>query len=281
MAASETLNANKKMAPELQGPRKPNHFGSRLKGKFATPEERKAYKLNGKAAKWFRSLAGKRTYYQKPGFMGPYVNSAVADAPTAKMFAGAKISKPVSKDNALDSLSNTLGKAYGKIVNAIWGKSKMVGAVADKLATVASSYAPFVKGLVEKIKKSGLEKHNSNQLILAFRNSLVDAILEDYQKEQEKLPEDERRPITASDVGDYIMTRKEFADLLLQDVKDADKGQTMKATEAAVKAIGELEKKDGKSPASLKDLQNDTLETIKALHSLGLMDEQKLFDWLK
>lgn len=269
------------MAPEFQGARKANHFGSKLRGKFASPQERPTYKLNGKAAKWFRAQVGKRTYYQKPGFMGPYVSSAVSDAPTAKMFANASISKPVSKDNALDSLTNTLGKAYGKVVNAIWGKSQFVGGVADKLATIASSYAPFVKGLVEKIKKSGLERHNSNQLILAFRNSLVDAILEDYQKEQEKLPEDDRRPITSADVGDYIMTRKEFADLLLQDVKDADQGKTMKATEAAVKAIGELEKADGKSPISLKDLQNDTLETIKKLHSLGLMDEQKLFDWLK
>jgi len=238
-------------------------------------------KDRSKTSRWFRRLAGKGQYYQNAGYMKQYIPAATTGAPQAKAIMDEPWSKTVDQDNAIDSLTNTLNKAYGKIATALFGTPLMETA-SDKLVDIAKEYAPVVEDIAKNIKNSGLKADRVNTLILSFRNAMVDSILEEYQKRQQQLPEDEREPISRDDVAALFATRKEMAEWLEDDLKGIQKGKdVLTNTEKITKAIGELEDHSGKNPGSLKSLQNDTLQTIRELHKLGLIDEKKLFNWLK
>ena len=235
----------------------------------------------GKLSRGFNRMLGKGSYLQNKGYMKKYVPAATSGAPSAAAIMGRPWGKTVDQDNAIDSLQNTLSKAYGRLAKAVFG-SEGFGTAIDKVVGIVNKFAPAIGKIVENIKKSGLGTHEVNQLMLAFRNSMVDAVLEEYQKEQAKLPEDDREPISRDDVAALFATRKEFVEWMKDDLEDVQQGgQQLKNTERVTKAIGELEEKSGKRPDSLKALQNDTLETIRELHKMGLIDEKALFSWLK
>lgn len=249
-----------------------------LKGKIGSDTERLA---KNKFTRWAARLVGKGSYYQNKGYMKKYLPAATTGAPSAKYILDQPWGKTVDRDNAIDSISNTLNKTFGKIANALFG-SPLMKMATEKIVDLAKDYAPVVQEVANKLQESGLKTHQVNTLILSFRNAVVDAVLEEYQKEQLKLPEEDREPISKDDVAALFATRKEMAEWMKDDLTGIQKGKdVMPNTERITKAIGEMEDHSGKSPGSLKSLQNDTLQTIRELHSLGLIDEKALFNWLK
>lgn len=236
---------------------------------------------SGKTAigKWGRKMVGKGNFAQAEGFMKKYVPSG-PEANMARGILNIPRKKTIAHENALDQLGGTLTKIYGKAANAIWS-NPMASKSIDMLVGIANKYVPVLKAFVNKIKSHGLKAHELTELKLLFQNSMADAIMEEYQKEQEKLPEDQQRPITSDDIADLFASHKDFAQWLKSDVDNVDDGRGLPKTKQVLEAVNQLERRSGDNPASLKALQDDTLETIRKLHSMGLLDSTKLFDWLK
>ena len=249
-----------------------------LKGKIGSDTERLA---KNKVTRWFARQVGKGSYYQNPGYMKKYVPAATTGAPNAKYIMDQPWGKTIDREHIIDHAKGTFYKAYGKIANLLFG-STLMNTATDKLVDIASNYVPMVGKIADEIKKSGLNVHKINTLLLAFRNAMVDAILEEYQKEQEKLPEEDREPISKDDIAALFASHEEMMKWMKDDLEGIQKGKdTLTNTERVTKAIGELEDHSGKSPGSLKSLQNDTLQTIRELNKMGLIDEKSLFKWLK
>lgn len=235
-----------------------------------------------KFSRFIRKQTGKGNFLQAEGFMKKYVPGATSRSAIAGqlMSKQSSMGKSIAKENAIDHLSGTLQKAYGRIVSKIWG-TPLVASSVDKLVSVANKFVPIVGPLVAKIKKSGLDGHQINQLILMFRNSLTDAILEQYQEDQSKLPEDQRQPITKDDIADLFASHDSFAKWFKSDLNSAEAGAGLPKTEQVLKAVNEMEQASGDAPRTLKELQDDVLETIRELNKLGLLDQSSLFKWLK
>lgn len=239
------------------------------------------YITTNKIHRGFRKIAGKGNHLQNAGYMKQYLGPATTGAPTALAIMNEPWGKTIDKENSVDRIRNTVMKTYGKIAKALFG-SPLMTAATDKLVDIAKDYAPVVEDIAKSIKNGGLEVDRMNTLMFAFRNAMVDSILEEYQKAQEKLPEEDREPISKDDIGALFATRPEFVGWMADDLKGVQEGRnTLTNTEKVTKAIGELEDHSGKQPGSLRSLQNDTLQTIRELHKMGLLNEKSLFKWLK
>lgn len=233
-----------------------------------------------KVTRFFRKQLGKGNFKQAKGFMKGYLPRATGGSAKVMGIVNIPHNKTIAHEHAIDHLSGTLQKLYGTVSNKVWN-SPLFGKAVDPLVSIAGRFVPVISKWVTSLRNSGLKTHEINQLILMFRNSLTDAVLEAYQEEQEKLPEDQRKPITKDDVADLFVSHDDFAKWLKTDIASAEKGTGLPKTQQVVEAINELEKTSGENPPTLKALQNDTLETIRELHKMGLLDEKGLFKWLK
>lgn len=232
-----------------------------------------------KFTRWARKMGGKGNFLQAEGFMKKYIPPG-QEAAMARQILSIPRNKSIAHENAIDQLGGTLTKIFGKASNAIWGNPAGKAAT-DLLVSVASKFVPALQSLARRIQDKGLKAHELTQLKLLFQNSMADAIMEEYMREQEKLPDDQQRPITSDDIADLFASHKDFANWLKTDVQNVEGAEKLPKTEQVMRAVNALERRTGENPATLKELQDDTLETIRKLHSMGLLDSSKLFDWLK